>query len=115
MSRLVNSRLEDAAISAFAVGCAYVFVSSLVMLFLPDAGRGSPNNLVVAGGVFAVAFLVSAARATRVEGTARPVVVERDVTAVVVAGQPLADTLATTAPSSRASAATTGDAGPRVP
>jgi hypothetical protein len=94
MSLSVKRQLEEAAVTAFAVACAYIFVSSLALLFLPDAGRASPSNLLVAGGVFVVAFLASAARRAHAERVVSwAAVADRDVTARAIAARPFADSL----------------------
>lgn len=116
MARAVNNlwpRLEDALVTAFGLACAYVFVSSLVLSFLPDAGRGAPSNLLVSAAVFGLAFLVSVLRSVRIEHVAPRRAVERDVTAAVVASRPLADALATPA-ASRAERTAAGDDAPRL-
>jgi hypothetical protein len=87
----VKARVEDAAVSGFIVACLYVFVSSVALLFLPDAGRGSPSNLLVAGAVFVVAFVVSAVRSMHVDQPSWRAAPEQDVTATLISVRPLAD------------------------
>ena len=116
MSLSVKGRLEDAAVMAFTVTCAYIFVSSIALLFLPDAGRASPSNLLVAGGVFLFAFIVSASRRMHAERAASwSGRAERDVTATAIAARPFADALGDAPSPPRAVAAPAEARPPRAP
>ena len=93
-SRKVKSgraRIDEAALSAFVVACGYIFLSSLVLVFLPDAGRGLPNNLLIASGVFAVTFVVVVTLGARSQGVSTAVAHEREVTTSTIGVIPLAD------------------------